>query len=322
LPADVCEALNKPDWDAVDADLRWLETPQSAFIPRGDSRYPARLLEIPQAPLALFCLGDVALLNMAQIAIVGARSASPQGLDNAREFAAALAQRGLVVSSGLAMGIDGAAHRGVLDADGLTLAVCGNGLDRVYPARHRDLARAIAAKGLLVSEFSPGTPPKAENFPRRNRIISGMSLGVLVVEAARASGSLITARLAAEQGREVFAIPGSIHNPMARGCPVLIRQGAKLVENIDDILEDIAPQLSAILAAARPDVPTDDNSPRGLLLAALGDDPISFDSLAARSGLGAAELNGLLLELELNGDVASVDGGLFMRRGSREHRRE
>jgi len=335
LPSAVCTALAAPDWGAVDTDLKWLSEPGRTLITRFDPRYPPQLLETDTAPLALFVCGDPDLLRMPQIAIVGARHATPQGIDNARDFSAELATRGLVVTSGLALGVDGAAHRGALDADGGTIAVCGNGLDRVYPSRHRELAHRIAERGLLLSELPPGSPPRAENFPRRNRIISGLSLGVLVVEAARESGSLITARLAGEQGRSVFAIPGSIHNPLARGCHTLIREGARLVETVDDVLEEIAPQLSRMLAQRRasavPESEPEDSveprhnedkkdkeepqdSPRGRLLAALGDDPASFDALAARSGLESAELQAALFELELAGEVAAI-GSSFMRRG-------
>ncbi|HZR35908.1 MAG TPA: DNA-processing protein DprA, partial [Nevskia sp.] len=248
LSEAVCRGLAEPDWAGVEQDLAWLA--QSSAAPRDvvtcrDPRYPPLLAQIAQPPLLLFTLGDAALLRLPQLAIVGARSASAQGAENAQAFATELARRGISVTSGLALGIDAAAHRGALAADGYTIAVCGNGLDRIYPSRNRELAHAIAARGLLVSEFPVGVAPLPEHFPRRNRIISGLALGTLVVEAARESGSLITARLAVEQGREVFAIPGSIHNPLARGCHSLIREGAKLVETVDDILAELAPQLPA-----------------------------------------------------------------------------
>ena len=313
VDAATCDALATPDWAGVDADLRWLETPGALFIPRNDHRYPPLLADIADAPLGLYGIGDAECLAWPQLAIVGARQASAQGLEHAQDFAAELARRGLVVTSGLALGIDGAAHRGALDAGGYTLAVCGNGLDRVYPARHRELARRIVGHGLLLSEFPPATPPLPEHFPRRNRLISALALGVLVVEAARESGSLITARFAAEQGREVFAIPGSIHNPMTRGCHALIREGARLVETVDDILEEIAPQLAqarsadsarAAQAADEPDCP---------VLAALGADPARFDQLLARTGLTAAALNARLSELELGGQIATGPGDTYMR---------
>ena len=217
-----------------------------------------------------------------------------------------------MVTSGLALGIDGAAHQGALDVDGYTLAVFGTGLDRVYPARHRELAHRIAEKGLLVSEFSPGTVSQPAFFPRRNRVISALSLGVLVVEAARDSGSLITARCAYEQGRDVFAIPGSIHNPMARGCHKLIRQGAKLVETVDDILEEIAPHIARHRPGPTNAAPAGKNADQGLL-AEFGDDPVSFDELIARTGLGIDALSHALLQLELDGDVAAAAGGRYQR---------
>ena len=313
--------LSAPDEQALAADLAWFEAaPARYLITRDDARYPAPLREIAQAPVALFCQGDPDLLALPQIAVVGARSASAQGSEDARAFAAELARRGLVVTSGLALGVDGAAHKGALEAEGYTIAVCATGLDRVYPARHRSLAHRIIERGLLVSEFPPGVPALAENFPRRNRIISGPALGVLVVEAARESGSLITARLAAEQGREVFAIPGSIHNPMSRGCHALIRQGAKLVEKADDILEELAPRIGAALresraasgsaAAAVPD-PLQQR-----LLDALALERLSFDQWMERSGLDGEAFHAALLALELRGDVVGQAG-----RYQRVHRR-
>lgn len=328
LPAKLQAALAAPDWAAAEQDLQWLAAANHSLLCGDDPAYPQRLREIDAAPLALFLIGEPALLHAPQLAIVGARSATPQGLDHATAFAAELCRRGLAVTSGLALGIDGAAHRGALAVQGATLAVCGNGLDRVYPARHRELARTIAAQGLLISEFPLGTPPKPEHFPRRNRIISGLALGVLVVEAARESGSLITARLAAEQGREVFAIPGAIHNPMARGCHALIREGARLVENVDDILEELAALLPALPATAAPttgpkppadatrrDAPGDalDEADRRLL-AVFGDAPVDFDTLLLRSGLSLAVLSTRLLALELQGHVAVAAGDTYMRR--------
>ena len=314
LDARLHAGLSAPDWASVDTDLQWLQGAGRSLILAEDPRYPARLREISGAPLALFCQGDTDLLAMPQVAIVGARSATPQGLDNARAFAAELARRGLIVSSGLALGIDGAAHEGALEADGYTVAVFGTGLDRVYPARHRQLAHRIAEKGLLISEFAPGTAGKAEHFPRRNRIISGLALGVLVVEAAQDSGSLITARLASEQGREVFAIPGSIHNPMARGCHRLIRQGAKLVETVDDILEEIAPHLREALKPAAALSSVVASEPDDIaLLAAIGDEVLGFDALQTRSGLAMDRLSTALLRLELAGAVAGAAGGGYQR---------
>lgn len=316
LEAKLFEGLANPDWASVEADLRWLDAPGRDFITIEDARYPPQLRETLGAPLALFTQGDPDLLPLPQVGIVGARSATPQGLENARAFAAELARRGLVITSGLALGIDGAAHQGALDADGFTVAVFGTGLDRVYPSRHRELAHHIAEKGLLVSEFSPNTVSTADNFPRRNRVISALSLGVLVVEAAHDSGSLITARYANEQGRDVFAIPGSIHNAMARGCHKLIRQGAKLVETADDILEEIAPHIARHrqAGAAEPDAESATEMPgENALLEAFGDDPLAFDQLLARSGMSVDEMSSALLRLELDGLVAPASGGRYQR---------
>ena len=299
------------DPEGVALDLAWLDQPGRGLLTLEDPLYPQRLREIPSAPAALFYQGDPELLALPQLAIVGARSATPQGLENARAFAAELARRGLCITSGLALGIDGAAHRGALEAGGMTIAVCATGLDRVYPARHRQLAHDIVREGLMISEFPVGVQALADHFPRRNRIISGLSMGVLVVEAAPESGSLITARYANEQGREVFAIPGSIHNPLARGCHRLIRQGAKLVESVDDILEEIAPQLQQRRAAVADTLPEDPAQAR--VLQALGTDTQSFDQLQAGSGLDAAALSEALLALELSGDVAAAGGGAYQR---------
>jgi DNA processing protein len=292
----------------LDEDLAWW-APEAGrhLLCRDDPRYPPRLRALPDAPLLLFVHGDPEVLVLPQLAIVGSRAATPQGAANARAFAEALAARGLTITSGLAVGIDAAAHEGALAAQGATVAVCATGLDRVYPARHRSLAKQIAAQGALVSELPIGVGPQAEHFPRRNRLIAGLSLGVLVVEAARESGSLITARLAGEQGREVFAIPGSIHSPASRGCHQLIRQGAKLVESVDDILEELGPQIGPALreAGLRPAV-AEAPSP---VIEALGAELLDFDQLAARCGLDVAALSSALLSLELEGRVVqSADG--------------
>ncbi|MDP3856874.1 MAG: DNA-processing protein DprA [Stagnimonas sp.] len=312
------EALPADDDPAVVADLAWLAAdPARRLIGYSDPLYPEALRGISSPPLALFVVGDPALLAQPQLAVVGSRAATPQGLDNARAFAAELARRGLIVTSGLALGVDGAAHRGALDAAGATIAVCGTGLDRVYPARHKALAHELVQRGgALVSELAPGAGALRQHFPSRNRIISALSLGVLVVEASQDSGSLITARLAAEQGREVFAIPGSIHNPLARGCHRLIREGAKLVESVDDILLELAPRLGAWLREAGPTVPSASGpGPESLdpearqLLSLLGDAPLAVDRLVASSGLSAASVNAALLHLELAGLAASHGGG-------------
>jgi DNA processing protein len=243
------------------------------------------------------------------LAVVGIRNPSAQGLDNARAFARHLSEKGLTIVSGLALGIDGAAHEGALaGGDGSTIAVVGTGLDRVYPARHRDLARRIAVEGLLLSELPLGTPPLRENFPQRNRVIAGLAVGTLVVEAGLPSGSLITARLATEAGREVFAIPGSIHSPQSRGCHALIKQGAKLVESADDIWSELRPASLSAPCSSASDVPPDP------LLAALGEDPVTLDALVARTGWPAQRLAAQLLEFEIDGQVARLPGGLYQRR--------
>jgi DNA processing protein len=269
----------------------------------------------------LYVHGNVAALHTPQLAIVGSRNPSAGGQETAHAFAAHLASVGLTITSGLALGIDAASHAGALDSSGTTVAVMGTGLDRVYPARHRELAHEIVSGGgALVAEFPVGTGPRPENFPRRNRIISGLSLGTLVVEAAPRSGSLTTARHAVEQGREVFAIPGSIHNPLARGCHALIRQGAKLVETAADVLEELgvfiehAPQTSSPLPAASPDTPSSEQSQ---LLDYMGFDIITIDQLVARSGLTAAAVSSMLLILELDGRVVSQAGGRYVRNESR-----
>lgn len=300
-------------------DLAWLEQPGHHLLDWSDPRYPPLLRQIARPPPLLFVHGDPACLCQPQLAIVGARHPTPAGRDTAQRFAAHLAGCGLIITSGLALGIDAAAHQGALSdvSSGQTIAVMGCSLDQVYPARHRELARAIAARGALVSELPIGTPPLAENFPRRNRLISGLALGVLVVEAAAQSGSLITARLAVEQGREVFAIPGSIHNPLAKGCHALIRQGAKLAETAADILEELG---ALAAAAAQPalvepaPIPTPTLSEDyQRLLVAMGDAPVSVDALADRCGLTAEALSSMLLILELEGRVAAMPGGLYER---------
>lgn len=314
--------LPEVDDPLVLGDIAWLEASADRHLVHfDDARYPEALKAITTPPLALFVRGDAALLGQPQLAMVGARAATPQGLENARGFAAELSRRGLVITSGLAIGVDGAAHAGALDAKAPTIAVCGTGLDRVYPARHKALAQAILdGGGALVSEFPPGTAALAQNFPSRNRLISGLSLGVLVVEASRDSGSLITARRASEQGREVFAIPGSIHNPLAKGCHQLIREGAKLVESVDDVLLELAPKLGAWLREQAPAVGSasaadqgDDDPATLKLLAGLSDAPQSVDALITATGLPSEQVNTALLMLELDGRAAAAAGGGFMR---------
>lgn len=316
------DAIAAVDARQIAADLDWLARDHHHLLHVEHPDWPALLRDEPSAPVALFVHGDPEELGRPQVAVVGARRATPQGLDNARDFAAGLARAGLVVTSGLALGIDGAAHAGALDAGGLSVAVAATGPDLVYPARHRELARRIVAEGALVSEFPVGTGVRPEHFPRRNRVISVLALGVLVVEAAERSGSLVTARHAAEQGRELFAIPGSIHNPMARGCHRLIRDGAKLVESVDDILEEIAPLLPAAIArpAGQPE-PSDagealDPDARELL-AALPDAPTSVDALCGALGWHAGRAQAALLALELSGLAARTPDGGWMRAGGR-----
>ena len=286
--------------------VAWLEQAGNHLVTLADRDYPQRLLEISDPPPLLYLKGRRELLNRTGLAIVGSRNATPQGALNAEAFAHILSEAGLTIISGLATGIDAAAHSGSLRGVGSTIAVVGTGLDIIYPARNKTLAHAIAENGAIISEFPLGTPSIARNFPRRNRLISGMSAGCLVVEAALRSGSLITARLAAEQGREVFAIPGSIHSPVARGCHALIKQGAKLVESAQDILDELN------LPASGPTrTPVEDND--DLLWRAMGYDPVQFDVLAQRSGLTASVLCAMLLERELLGLVATLPGGQYQR---------
>ena len=308
-------AIRAVDEADIERDLAWLAEPGRGLIGDGDPAYPDALAREPSAPLALFYRGDPEVLSQPQLAIVGSRNATVQGLDNARAFAAELGRRGLVITSGLALGIDGAAHEGALAAGGLSVAVCATGLDRVYPARHRELAQRIEAEGVLLSEFPVGVGARAEHFPRRNRIISALSLGVLVVEAAERSGSLITGRYALEQGRELFAIPGSIHNPMTRGCHRLILDGAKLVETAADILEEIAPALAERPrpSAAGQGKPVPDGD-AGVVLERLGDAPQSIDGLAQSLGWPVPRLTAALLALELESLVARGADGSYMRR--------
>jgi DNA processing protein len=302
------------------ATLNWLDQERDG-IPRqvlhlGDAVYPSALLQTEDPPLMLYVLGRIRQPWPGAVAVVGSRNPTPQGEANSRQFACALSQAGLAIVSGLALGIDGAAHEGALEGaapDRLaTIAVVGTGLDSVYPRQHEELAARIAQRGLVVSEYPLGTPPLPANFPRRNRLISGLSVGTLVVEAALRSGSLITARMALEQGKDVFAIPGSIHSPQSRGCHQLLRQGAKLVESAQDVLEELRPGVATAGQPARTADPAPTGAP-GRLLGALGYDPVGLDALMGRTGIGAAELQALLLELELSGHVARLPGGLFQR---------
>jgi DNA processing protein len=318
LSQPVIKALRASDSPGVARDLEWLQQPGNHILTWQHPHYPPLLAQLPDPPPLLYVHGDISLLCEPQLAIVGSRNPSASGRQTATDFARHLAAAGLVVTSGLALGVDTASHLGALDASAPTIAVMGTGLDRVYPASNRDLARRIAERGALVSEFPVGTPPLAENFPRRNRIISGLSLGTLVVEAALRSGSLISARLAAEQGREVFAIPGSIHNPLARGCHHLIRQGAKLVETAQDVLDELGPlasvcQADTIEAGTAYDEPGQPATEYLQLLENMGFDPVPVDRLVTRCGLTPAEVSSMLLQLELDGYVASSPGGIYNR---------
>lgn len=352
LPAAVIAELKAPQWPLVERTLAWADHQRAWLLVRSDAEYPAALREIPDAPVVLFGVGDVAVLGEPQLGIVGSRNPTPGGIRTTEEFAAALARLGLVITSGLAMGVDTAAHQGALTS-GRTIAVLGTGPDRIYPRSNRDLARHIIEAGALVSEFPPGVGPHGSHFPRRNRIISGLSLGVLVTEAAPRSGSLITARHAVEQGREVFAIPGSIQNPLARGCHALIRDGAKLIDSIDQLLEELLPQLkpligdraenpleagapggsprspertartdgggaSAVLAAADAEGPARAgteavDAEHCKLLELLGYEPLTPDELIERSALPAREVASSLLILELQGLVTAHPGGRYSR---------
>ena len=330
-------------WEAlVDTTWQWLEGaepagPARAVVTLGDTRYPQSLLDTEDPPLLMYVMGPARFVAQAPLAgprclaVVGSRNPTAQGAENARLFARSLRSAGLTIVSGLALGVDAAAHEGALDSGGdvpqeedspATIAVVGTGLDRVYPRKNLDLAHRIASCGLLVSEYPLGTPPLAANFPKRNRIIAGLSQGTLVVEAALASGSLITARMAAEQGREVFAIPGSIHAPQSRGCHALIRQGAKLVESAQDVLEELRlPPAPAPCAPPSADEAGAHSTSAAAqpaetpLLRALGFDPMGVDALVARTGIDAASLQVELLELELAGHVARLPGGLYQRLG-------
>ncbi|MCG3201159.1 MAG: hypothetical protein NFCOHLIN_01021 [Gammaproteobacteria bacterium] len=323
LGRELAREIRSADTASITADLRWLAEPHRRLITCHDSCFPSRLREIAVPPPLLFVEGDASVLSRPQLAIVGSRRPSGPGRELAARFAAAVAERGIAVTSGLAHGVDAEAHRGCLAKGCPTVAVTGTGPDIVYPRGHADLAASIRACGAVVTEFATGALVKPENFPRRNRIISGLSLGVLVIEAAALSGSLITARHAMEQGREVFAVPGSIHNPLARGCHALIKQGAKLVESIDDILEELPPTAHGPAGRASRDGGADIALPaaaefdgeQSLMLEAMAFDPVCVDTLVERTGLTANVVSSILLELELRGSVAPHPGGWYVRLG-------
>ena len=306
VKAEIAAEISK----GIDAELlapvrRWLQDSNNRIVTLADSDYPQALLNISDPPLLLYVKGRAELLNRPTIAMVGSRHATPQGIHNAEAFAKTLSDAGYCIISGMAHGIDAAAHRGALKGISGSIAVIGTGMDKVYPSANRELAHMLASQGVLVSEFPLGTAPLGSNFPRRNRLISGMSLGCLVVEATLQSGSLITARLALEQGREVFAIPGSIHAPQSRGCHSLLKQGAKLVENAQDILEEFG----AIPLKSAPPEPGPDSA----LLAQLGYDPVDLDTLSIRCSLTISQLSAMLLALELDGRICTLPGGLYQR---------
>jgi DNA processing protein len=307
----LAEQLLGQDCDAqIATALEWADQPGNRVITLADGDYPKALLATVDPPVLLYVKGDAGLLNRPGFAIVGSRNASRQGEINAEAFATALSAAGLTIVSGLALGIDAAAHRGGLAAKGSTVAIIGTGADRIYPATNEALARQIADRGAIVSEFPLGTPPLAANFPRRNRLIAGLSRGCLVVEAAERSGSLITARLAADIGLDVFAIPGSIHSPLSKGCHKLIKQGAKLVESAQDILEEL--RWEAVVAPV-PDQANADDADNARLIEAIGYDPVDLETLAGRTGLTAEQLLAMLLPLELDGRISQLPGGRYQR---------
>ena len=320
LPPAARAFLAAPDPAAIDADLEWIHAANATLIPCTSPHYPQPLACTPRAPAVLYVLGNPSVLHTTQLAMVGSRSPTASGRDTARDFAEYFSRLGFTITSGLALGIDSASHEGALNVQGQTIAVCGTGLDIVYPRKNAALAKRICERGALVSEFPPRTGPLAPHFPKRNRIISGLSFGTLVVEAAHNSGSLITAQHALDQGREVFAIPGSIHNPLSRGCHKLIREGAKLVESAADVLSEV-PNFLQLQSLAKPQAvrATVAEAPQALdkdyeiLLDALGFEPAGIDILAARTGIPVASITSMLLSLELRGQVKPHAGGRFGR---------
>jgi DNA processing protein len=330
LDEDTISAIRNPDTALLDQDSKWLEEPDHHLLTWDSDLYPALLRDIPSPPAALFVAGDPNVLWQPQIAVIGSRNPTAGGRDNALDFSAELSRQGLTITSGMASGIDSCAHLAALDAGALTVAVTGTGLDRVYPASSRGLAARIRQRGALVSEFPLGTSAKPSHFPSRNRIISGLSLGVLVIEAGLNSGTLITARMAGNQGRDVFALPGSIHNPMSKGCHRLIRDGARLVENVTQIMEELAPlagQLAGELkkqlkqpadqgqlefSAEEPQVEQDPEYRQ--LWSCLGFDPKPMDSIIEQSGLTARAVSAMILMLELRGKVEAHPGGAWSRK--------
>ena len=321
LEKETVEAIRNPDRAYIDQALAWHDRPGQIILTPDSESYPRKLTAINDPPLTLYVRGDPQVLDLPQLAVVGSRSPTKGGIENAREFSRVLVENGIVVTSGLAAGIDGAAHAGALDAGGPTIAVCGTGVDRVYPSHHKRLAERILEQGAIISEYRLGFRPMPQNFPRRNRIISGLSLGVLVVEAAVRSGSLITARMASEQGRDVFAIPGSIHSPLARGCHSLIRDGATLVESVADILAELQysignAQSTQTLPGKTADIFSSQyDEEYHQLVTAMGYDPVSVDVLVGRTGLTPDAICSMLLILEMDGVISSIPGGNYQRTG-------
>ncbi len=317
LKARSIKSLHAPDEASINADLAWLDHPHHHLVTMNSDDYPPLLKNIPDPPPILFACGCLEALQGKQVAIVGSRNPDRAGIDVAEELARGLVSAGAVVTSGLAMGIDGHGHQGALDAGGYTVAVAGNGLDIIYPSQHKALAERIVEQGVLVSEQHPGAKPLAAHFPRRNRIISGMSMGVVVVQATLNSGSLITAQYAVEQGREVFAVPGSIRNAQAKGCHALIKQGAKLVESVEDVIEELATLAVAVTheRQVKDDIQIDHefDDDHKMLLEAMAYDPISIDRLIEVTGLTAESVSSMLLILELRGLVVSQAGGFYLR---------
>ena len=322
LPEPERQAVLHPDETAIEQALKWCDTENHHLLHPDALDYPELLRQIPDAPILLYVAGDTTALTLPALAIVGSRNPTRGGVHNAFEFSRFLGGSGFCIVSGLAQGVDTAAHRGALAAGAMTVAVLGHGIDRVYPAANHQLAHDIAAGGALVSEYALGSPPRKHHFPQRNRLISGLSMGTLVVEAARRSGSLITARLSSEQGREVFAIPGSIHNPLSRGCHRLIREGAKLVETAADIVDELGALAGHLMQNSEQHAPAPVAAlPDGeyeSLLDVLGFDPVSADELAGRSGLTIAQVSSMLLILELEGIVEAHTGGRYSRLGNQD----
>ncbi len=316
LSGQKAKAVSSPDQRAIEATLSWLEKASHHIVHYGSDEYPGMLTELRGAPLMLFVNGNIDALHLPALAIIGSRNPTRGGVRNAVNFSRYLAKSGYIIVSGLAQGIDTAAHRGALEVNCRTVAFLGHGIDRVYPAQNHDLAHQIAESGALVTEYPLGAPPDKRHFPERNRLISGLTLGTLVIEAARRSGSLITARLAAEQGREVFALPGSIHNPLARGCHQLIRQGAKLVETAADIGAELAPlvghlQQNLVESSQNETLSPEDDDDYSELRKILSYDPVSINQLEAQSGLTIDQLSSMLLILELQGEIEALSGGRY-----------